>query len=224
MSPTLLRRLVDRLRRRLLLAEGERSIRAHGHRRYVGGLWDPVGRLQLEFLVHRGLLPHHAFLDIGCGALRGGIHLIPYLDPGNYFGMEKQAGLIQAALTEEISPEVVAARKPRLVVSADFDFARFGTRFDCALAHSLFTHLTAAEVMRCLRGLRPCMAPDGHLWATFLECERPRENPSVSHDHGRFEYTRAQMAAFGTEGGWSMEYVGDWGHPRGQVMVRYVPS
>ena len=78
--------------------------------------------------------------------------------------------------------------------------------------------------MRCLRRLRPCMAPGGHLWATFLECEQPRENPAVSHDHDRFEYTRAQMAGFGAETGWGMEYVGDWGHPRGQVMVRYLPS
>jgi len=68
------------------------------------------------------------------------------------------------------------------------------------------------------------MADGAGLWATFLECPQPRANPPRSHDHGRFEYTRVQMIDFGDQTGWRTEYVGDWGHPRGQVMVRYLPA
>jgi SAM-dependent methyltransferase len=224
MSSSRHRRLLDWVRARPLRVEGERGIRELGHREYVGGLWDAVGRLQFDFLVGHGLRPDHSCLDIGCGALRAGVHLIPYLDPGRYCGIEKHAGLLQAALEVEISRAVVAQRRPRFVVSTAFEFERFGTTFDCALAHSLFTHLTADGVMLCLRHLRSSIAADGVCWATFLECEHPRQNPTVSHDHGRFEYTRAQMVGFGAETGWSMDYVGDWGHPRGQVMVRYLPA
>lgn len=49
------------------------------HRIAVGGMWDEIGKLQFEFMVKQGLKPHHKFLDIGCGSLRGGysLHSIP---------------------------------------------------------------------------------------------------------------------------------------------------
>jgi hypothetical protein len=53
-----------------------------GHRGFIGGLWDELGRLQVDFPVSEGLEPAHVLLDIGCGSLRGGVHLIPYLEPG----------------------------------------------------------------------------------------------------------------------------------------------
>lgn len=43
----------------------------------VGGDWEKIGKLQFEFLVSRGLRPHHRMLDIGCGTLRGGETLHP---------------------------------------------------------------------------------------------------------------------------------------------------
>ncbi len=50
------------------------------HRNFVGGLWDALGQLQLEFLINSGLQPNHKLLDIGCGCLRGGVHyVIKYL-------------------------------------------------------------------------------------------------------------------------------------------------
>ena len=29
-------------------------------------------------------------IDIGCGALRGGVHFVRHLDPGHYFGMDSE--------------------------------------------------------------------------------------------------------------------------------------
>ena len=56
------------------------------HRDVIGGLWEELGQLQLDFMIREGLKPHHKLLDIGCGSLRGGIHYIRYLDVGNYVG------------------------------------------------------------------------------------------------------------------------------------------
>src|SRR5271168_1826262 len=69
--------LLNRLRG--LQTEGMESVGELGYRRYVGGYWDQVGRLQFEFLQSRGLQSNHVLLDIACGSLRGGRFFIPYL-------------------------------------------------------------------------------------------------------------------------------------------------
>ena len=51
--------------------------------------------------------------------------------------------------------------------------------------------------------------------------KQQRDNPSDPHDHGYFAYTREQMETFGSDQGYQMDYIGDWGHPRDQVMVVY---
>src|SRR5947209_178803 len=55
------------------------AIRRLGHRTFVGGEWDTIGKLQFDFIVRQGLEPRHVLLDIGCGALRGGRFFIEYL-------------------------------------------------------------------------------------------------------------------------------------------------
>jgi hypothetical protein len=59
------------------------------HRKAVGGLWDEIGRLQFDYFVSQGLVPHHRLLDLGCGSLRGGVHFIAYLDPDRYSGVDR---------------------------------------------------------------------------------------------------------------------------------------
>jgi len=74
----------------------EAQVQAGRHREAVGGLWDEIGQLQIDFLVSQGLMPHHRLLDIGCGSLRGGVKLIRYLDAGHYAGVDLHESLINA--------------------------------------------------------------------------------------------------------------------------------
>jgi SAM-dependent methyltransferase len=194
-----------------------------GHRQYVGGLWDEIGKLQFEFLVSRGLKPNHVLLDIACGSMRAGVHLIPYLDRGNYLGVDKEAMLIERGLAVEIPQDVREAKVPEVIVSDSFDFVRLSKSPDFAIAQSLFTHLPPRHIRRCLRRLREVAPPDCHFYATFFETSESIRNPRRPHDLMIWYYTRQQMIAFGTETGWSATYLGDWAHPRGQVMVEYRP-
>ena len=82
------------------LAECE--IDAGVHRDYVGGRWEELGRLQFRYLCSQGLLPHHRLMDIGCGSLRGGVHFAHYLDPGGYYGVDRNASLLKAGLDVEL--------------------------------------------------------------------------------------------------------------------------
>jgi len=191
-----------------------------GHRDYIGALWDEVGTLQFQFMMDQGLLPHHVLLDIACGSLRGGVRFIPYLDPGNYLGIEKERSLIRLGLKKELSAEVVAAKRPELMVSDSFEFSRFSKRPDYAIAQSLFTHLPPAMIRDCLTKLR-AFAPDCRLFATFSESESSVTNPETPCDVIGFQYTKSEMEELAFEAGWAFRYIGDWAHPRSQVMTEF---
>jgi SAM-dependent methyltransferase len=205
------------------ISHGPAGIAEVGHREYVGGHWEELGRLQFDFLVARGLAPHHYLLDIGCGPLRGGRLFIAYLEPGHYLGIDKEEDLIAAGIELELGRDLLEQKRPQLLVSSEFAFERFGAAPDVALAQSVFTHLPPAHIAACLGRLQPRMAPRGALYATYYKTHVERANPDAPHDHGYFAYTRGQMQDLGRRAGWTMEYIGQWGHPRGQVMVRYVP-
>jgi hypothetical protein len=44
-----------------------------------------------DFPVESGLRPEHRLCDFGCGAIRFGAWAIPYLDAGNYFGIDSHS-------------------------------------------------------------------------------------------------------------------------------------
>lgn len=204
-------------------AEGVETINAIGHRDYVGGLWEEVGQLQFNFLVAQGLKPEHTLLDIACGSLRGGVHFINYLNPGNYLGLDKEQELINRGIEHELGKDKQTEKRPEFVISDCFEFNKFSKVPDYAIAQSLFTHLVEEDIKACLKNLK-AFAGDKPLtfFATFFESETPQKGElGTSHSHAKFEYTRAQMEQFGAEAGWSMEYIGSWGHPRNQKILKF---
>jgi hypothetical protein len=199
------------------------GVMVFGHRDYVGALWDEIGSLQFRFMVDQGLLPRHVLVDIACGSLRGGVHFIPYLDAGNYLGIEKERNLIRLGLKKELSGTLVAAKCPELVVSDTFEFHRFSRQANYAIAQSLFTHLPPAMIKDCLTKLR-AFAPECRLFATFSESDSTTTNPETPCDTVGFHYTKSEMEELAVATGWAFRYIGDWGHPRGQVMTEFHPK
>lgn len=196
-------------------------IGGEGPRGFVGGLWHELGELQFRFLVDQGLEPRHVLLDIACGSLRAGVRLVPYLDTGNYLGIDIDQSLIEHGRTVELGDRLCAIKQPEFVVSGAFEFTRFSKRPDYAVAQSLLTHLTPPDIDLCLRNLQGIAKPDTVLFATFFEVAQPFANPARSHPHLPFRYTREEMRRFGDAAGLRMDYIGDWNHPRDQKMVRY---
>jgi len=158
---------------------------------------------------------------VACGSLRGGVRFIPYLEPGNYLGIDMQSRLIDAGVRKELGEKLSALKQPEFVVSDRFEFDRFSKRPDFAIAQSLFSHLTAGDISLCLRNLRAVAKPGTRFYASFFETERPLKNAEKSDPHGKFLYSRDQMSQFGAECGWSSRYIGDWNHPREQKMFEY---
>lgn len=197
-----------------------------GPRAFVGGngrYWQTISKLQYKFLIERGLQPSDVLIDIGCGCLRGGVRFIRYLDEGHYLGIDKSIELIIYGVVDELGRALFRAKRPRFIVSSEFEFERFGCCPTFGIAQSLFTHLTRDDIMRCLKELRDNVAPSGcRLFATFHEIGEPIENPERSHSWRQFRYTIQEMRQFGAAARWDFSYVGDWRHPRGQKMVEYI--
>lgn len=203
--------------------EGPEGIQELGHRDYVGGFWDEIGKLQFEFLISRGLRPGHVLLDIACGALRGGVHYIAYLEPGHYMGLDKENELIRVGIEKELPPECYAQKRPEFLVNDKFEMESFSRTPDYAIAQSLFTHLVATDISLCLRNLYQKVAGRRHsFYATFFESTEIVDGElNCSHSHACFFYTKKQMIDLGRAAGWNVEYVGDWGHPRKQKMMHF---
>ncbi len=206
---------------KMVKPEGKDGIQKLGHREYVGGMWEEIGRLQFEFLLRQKLKPTDCFLDIACGSLRGGVHFINYLETSNYLGIDKEASLIQLGIEKELGKELYNDKKPEFVISNTFDFEKFSKKPRFSLAQSLFTHLNIEDVFRCLNKLRKFVESEEHvLFATFFEGDSS-DNPKMSHSHASFQYSREEMETFGRRNGWQATYIGGWNHPRNQMMMQY---
>lgn len=198
-----------------------------GHRTFIGGeggFWDTIGDLQFDFLKRQGLTPATPFLDVACGSLRLGTRLIPYLHRGLYLGIDKHVELVIYGVMSELGEAAFRDRRPRFAVTADFTFDTPEPLRDMAMAQSLFTHLTLADIGLCLERVRPAMAPGGRFFATFFEAEEEQEHGAASHSRLNFRFTRDQMAEAGRRAGWVPHYLGEWGHPRDQRMMVYTAA
>ncbi len=209
----------------------EEAVAGGMHRAFVGGLWDELGQLQLDLMRRLGLQARHKLLDVGCGALRGGVHLARYLDAGHYFGQDLRAELIEAGFENEIRPAGLDDRIPRgnLVASEGFDFSGLEEEFDFALAFSVFTHLSLNSIRVCLEKIHPVLKDDGRFVATFFE--RPGDQPSfmaiqqpagIVTTHGTrdpYHYCAADLEHAAAGLGFRLTFLGDIGHPRGQQAV-----
>ena len=222
-----LKRMVKRRLLQLMHVEaelvdvGREVVDGRGHREYVGGVWETHGRRQFRFMIEQGLQPQHVFFDIACGSLRAGVRFIPYLDRGNYLGLDIKQQLIDAGIRYELGPELYEIKKPEFLVSDAFEFDRFSKQPDFALAQSLFTHVIERDILLCLTNLRKKAKPNTRFFATFFEAAHVIENRKKSDPHLPFLYTLDQMTNFGDASGWATRYIGDWKHPAQQMMLEY---
>jgi cyclopropane fatty-acyl-phospholipid synthase-like methyltransferase len=206
----------------------DEKIKGGHYRTWVGGEWETHGPRQLEYLVELGLQPGHRLLDVGCGALRGGRHFVDYLDAGNYYGVDINETLLDAGYERELTPEL-QAKLPRdhLRATERFD-VHFDGPFDFAIAQSLFSHVSFNQIRLCLYRVAKEMQPGGRFLSTFFIVgpEHPLDescnNGMRWTERNVFFYYYPDLGYLVRGMPWQMNYIGDWEHPRGQMMVEYL--
>ena len=152
--------------------DGERD-----HRAFIGcaGRYDAIAATQFNLLTLGGLREEHTVCDIGCGSLRLGRLLIPYLEPERYFGIEPEEWLVEEGIEREIGAELVARKKPAFQYGSDFDLPAFGVEFDRLIAHSVLSHAGPDQVTSCFGAARSTMGKRSVFYATFLLGRRDHE-------------------------------------------------
>ncbi len=216
----------------------ERAISNNNHRNAVGGMWDELGSLQMDFLLANGLQPSQRLLDIGCGSLRLGVKAIDYLQPGNYYGQDISEELIAAGYEKELNDRQ-RQKQPRnqLVANDSFDFSFVLPRkIDVAIAQSVFSHLPLNHIRRCLALLAPVMQQGGVFFATYWNCPAdhditkplthnnaasPADSITTYDAQDSYHYRTQDFEWCVRDLPWDIEAIGEWGHPRGQHMLRF---
>ncbi|TJV53567.1 MAG: class I SAM-dependent methyltransferase [Mesorhizobium sp.] len=177
--------------------------------------YDFMGATQFRLLCALGLREDHALLDFGCGSLRAGRLLIPYLKRGGYFGIDPNKWLIDDAIKDEIGEWLVRKKNCRFDYNDNFDSSVFGVKFDFVIAQSIFSHAGRAQVLKCLEGFRNNIEDDGIIAATFVVSEN-NESEYVGDEWvypACVSYSEDTIAYFAST--CSLKYVRiPWYHPR----------
>jgi hypothetical protein len=100
------------------------------HRAYVGkpDEWDLVAARQVTLLLAAGLRDNHLLADVGCGSLRAGRMLIPYLHPEHYFGVDPNGWLVEEGIEHELGRDLVRIKRPTFRFVDDFSLSTAGDR------------------------------------------------------------------------------------------------
>jgi 2-polyprenyl-3-methyl-5-hydroxy-6-metoxy-1,4-benzoquinol methylase len=190
------------------IALSDREIQTRAYETYLygsGEAWRGHGAFQLFFLKAMGLQPSHTLLDIGCGPLRGGIHLIGYLDRGRYCGVDFNESFIRAA-KQRIETEGLTGKEPLLDVIDDFALERAAGEFDFALAFSVLNHCDPQQRRRFLARVPDRLKADARLYVTHADWFDDRWLTGT-----RLILRRAFSDAADVEADLRME---DWGWPQ----------
>ena len=145
------------------------------YRAYVGPPedYDLIAAMTFNLLTTLGLRQHHSLFDVGCGSLRIGRLLIPYLNRGKYFGVEPNEWLVKEGIKQELGESLLQIKRPTFFFSDSPDsITQAKVSFDFALAQSIFSHCGIDLIKGWLSAISRSLAHDGALVATFLVGEQ----------------------------------------------------
>lgn len=187
----------------------DEDIQTGAYKRFFGGkdeAWRARGAFQLQFLRSKGLLPTSKCLDIGCGPLRAGVHIINYLRPGGYFGYDENPSFI-AAGRQAIVAEGLEKQRPTLAVVDDF-LCPYENRFDFGIAFSVLNHCQSDKRKDFFKNAPRAFRGGGRVFVTHADWFRASDlDGSAFQLADTVVSTESDLAAVG------------WGNARGSIGV-----
>jgi SAM-dependent methyltransferase len=147
---------------------------ARHYRAFVGPPedYDRVAAWVFTLLASLGMRETHKVLDVGCGSLRVGRLLIPYLLPDNYYGIEPEDWLIQEGIQYEVGQDQIDLKKPSFSRDANFNLSSFNTQFDYIIAQSIFSHASPNQIAQCMTEAVKVMHTNSIFITTFLKGDK----------------------------------------------------
>lgn len=125
------------------------------------------GEEHFAIIKANGLKPNDRFLDYGCGILRVGIHVIRYLEPKHYTGVEISKDRL-ARGREMAAQHGVADDQYQTLIVHDCHLKELGDQqFDFIWAWSVVNHMPNRDVQDMLAAMRKHLAPGGQFIFMF---------------------------------------------------------
>ena len=187
------------------------------YRAYVGPPedFDLIAAMTFNLLTTLGLRQQHSLLDVGCGSLRIGRLLIPYLNKGKYFGIEPNEWLVREGIKREIGETLVQIKDPTFLFSdSPATLSRQDLLFDFALAQSIFSHCGLELIAQWLSNISQSLAGTGTLVATFLAGEQ--DSPRTGWIYPEcVSFQPATLKQLSAQANLRFEML-NWKHPRQQ--------
>lgn len=192
----------------------DRFIGDEHYRAYIGPAseYDLVSAMTFSLLAACGLRQHHSVLDVGCGSLRLGRLLLPYLNPGKYFGLEPNRWLVDDGIRFEVGPSFAQSRRPTFIYDTSLSSLAEDTKFDYVVAQSIFSHTAPDLLEQWLREISGVLSQQGILLATIIQGETPCEGAGWVYPEC-VEYPLDSVAAVAARHGLQFQAL-DWFHPR----------
>lgn len=194
----------------------DRKTGSSHHRAFVGppAEYDLVAAMTFNLLTTVGLRQQHKLLDIGCGSLRNGRLLIPYLNKGHYVGVEPNGRLIEDGVRYEIGKDLVRIKQPVFIVGDSLRGRADVADVDYAVAQSIFSHTGTDLLHRWLEEIGAALKPDGVLLATFMVDDKDGTEQGWVYP-GCVWFRPETMREIAAAHGFTFLLL-DWHHPRQQ--------
>ena len=191
----------------------------HDYRAFVGPpeRYDLIAAMTFNLLTTLGLREHHQVLDIGCGSLRVGRLLIPYLRSGHYTGIEPHRWLVEEGISRETGRDLIALKEPTLLFADCTSGLGPDVRFDYVFAQSIFSHCGLDLMERWLREIHPRLKTDGVFVATFFPGREDSASRGWSYP-ANVRYRTSTIASLAGEVGFAFRLL-DWTHPAQQWVL-----
>jgi cyclopropane fatty-acyl-phospholipid synthase-like methyltransferase len=142
------------------------------YRAYVGPPeeYDLIAAMTFNLLTTIGVRQHHTLLDVGCGSLRIGRLLIPYLNVNKYVGVDPNRWLVEEGVRLELGQSLVEIKRPTFLFSSapESVLGSAISPFDFAVAQSIFSHSGPDLLARWIFAISHSLSERGALLATYI--------------------------------------------------------
>lgn len=133
---------------------------------------DPVsGRRQADLLFNAGCRPDSHVLEVGCGCLSAGMHLMDRLEPDHYVGIDPNEWLRETAIRRPEIRAITEAKRPVFLSNYEFDAAETGRKFDFVISHSILSHAAHHQLPLFLNNVGAVLSDSGQIFASLYLSE-----------------------------------------------------
>lgn len=200
------------------------AVGSQHYRAFIGPAqdYDLISAMSFGLLTTLGLRQHHSLLDIGCGSLRIGRLLIPYLNKGNYVGIEPNEWLVNEGIAREVGEDQIRIKEPEFLYADSAAKLDDGDVFDFAVAQSIFSHCGRDLVERWLKEVSGHLSHSGALVATFIGGVVDFAGSGWVYPHC-VSFRLETMLKMSMDAGLRFRLL-DWRHPRQQWALFAAPG